>query len=371
MRGRVSELDVDASDDGFPAGERPGHDSSTASKRSRMSCTGKSHRCVRTWRYCSAVSPVASILDVGAVPASPLAAVAAVGEITGGQNEQSADRVDVAGFVGGERRTVRRDDVVPVRAVQRQPGHRWLIQRSTRCHENNSRATVVGQRRGRRDPFSADRPRSARPRTQQIEQLRRPELTSPADSSSLASAEHHYDAQVSRHLPAGYLGAVAKTASRLIAVCLLITAATATSARAQPTALAAPSATVIHNGLEVRNAYVVATTAHRLNGYFTLINHTRRTDTLLGVMVSGFPADLWHQRLTLGPNDLDELRGCGGSVDMPNQRTPSVLHHAAIIVLANSTFPVTPGLGRIGLWTKAPSAIRVLPSFSISTTPDQ
>jgi hypothetical protein len=157
----------------------------------------------------------------------------------------------------------------------------------------------------------------------------------------------------------------------LIAVCLLITAATATSARAQPTALAAPSATVIHNGLEVRNAYVVATTAHRLNGYFTLINHTRRTDTLLGVMVSGFPADLWHQRLTLGPNDLDELRGCGGSVDMPNQRTPSVLHHAAIIVLANSTFPVTPGLGRIGLWTKAPSAIRVLPSFSISTTPDQ
>jgi copper(I)-binding protein len=103
---------------------------------------------------------------------------------------------------------------------------------------------------------------------------------------------------------------------------------------------------VAAHGVDVRGAYVVAR-AHDVDGYFTVRNDTSRPETLLGVLIGGLPAPLWHQRLILGWDDLQSLRGCGSVPNAGDRFTLARLHWGAITVPAHGAVVIAPGTGEL------------------------
>ena len=91
----------------------------------------------------ASASEGSSVVEVGAVPAAAAAAGAAVGEEAGGQDEQAADRVEVARVPGGQRGRVRREQLGAPGRVRRQPG-RVRLGQGARRQRVGHRASVGG-----------------------------------------------------------------------------------------------------------------------------------------------------------------------------------------------------------------------------------
>jgi hypothetical protein len=136
-----------------------------------------------------------------------------------------------------------------------------------------------------------------------------------------------------------------RSASRLLLVTGMV-AATGVSGSVHSRA-AQPAASAGINAMEVHGGYVVAPNGQAPVGYFTLVNHGRRADTLLGVTIGGFPVEVWHRRVNLTAADLENLRGCGQAPDAPGRVPTRQLQWTAVTVPAGASYSLGPGLGRM------------------------
>jgi hypothetical protein len=96
--------------------------------------------------------------------------------------------------------------------------------------------------------------------------------------------------------------------------------------------------------VEIRDAYATAV-GSRLLAYFTVVNHTRRTDSLLGVLVGGVPAGMWHRHVLVTQSDFEGLRSCGG--DPRDAQSAASLHWGAIEIPADRAVSLQPGDGSL------------------------